>query len=74
MAKKLNKRELQAIADTKLPGQKLVEATVTVRFLTKEDLEYAWNELKAHLDQFASLRRCGGHIDIKFVDLPPKKI
>lgn len=61
--RKMNKQQIQDIETQLSPGEKIVEITTTVRWVTTKDLESAAAELKAHTDAFNAEKRITGYVN-----------
>lgn len=60
--KKLTKKQLAQVEPLLKPGQRVVEVTTTIRWVTDKDLEDAAAELKEHTDKFNADMRLDGYV------------
>ena len=65
--KKLTKKQLEGIEPLLKPGQRVVEVTTTIRWVTDKDLEDAAAELKSHTDRFNANMRLDGYVSAKLL-------
>lgn len=63
--KRIPKKTLERIEGVLKPGERVVEVTTTIRWVTKLDLEDAAAELKEHTDKFQHDRRLDGYVSAK---------
>ena len=63
--KKLSKKQLAGLEQVLKPGQRVIEITTTIRWVTTKDLEEAAAELKRHTDQFQPNMRIDGYVNAK---------
>lgn len=63
--KKLSKKQLAQVEPLLKPGQRVVEVTTTIRWVTTKGLEDAAAELKAHTDRFNPDMRLDGYVNAK---------
>ena len=63
----LSKKQLAKIEPLLKPGQRVVEVTTTIRWVTTKDLEDAAAELKAHTDKFNYEQRLDGYVAAKLL-------
>lgn len=65
--KKLTPKQIEEVKTQLAPGERLVEITTTVRWVTTKDLDGAAEELKAHTDQFNRDKRINGYTNAKLL-------
>lgn len=66
--KKLSQKEIARIEPLLKPGQRIIEVTTTIRWVTDKDLEAAAAELKAVTDKFQSDMRLDGYVSAKVLN------
>lgn len=65
--RKLTTKQIDEVKAQLAPGERIVEITTTVRWVTEKDLESATAELKALTDQFNPDKRIDGYVDAKLL-------
>lgn len=68
--KTLSKRAALTIATQAKKGERMIEAKLTIRFLTEKSFEDAYAEVLKAIAPIGRDRRCVGWVDVHFVDLP----
>jgi hypothetical protein len=63
--KNLTPKQIKKVASLLKTGEKLVEVTVAIRFVTTKDLEAASAEVLAHTDKFNPNERVDGYVNAK---------
>lgn len=65
MPKAIPKKQLAQLEAVLKPGERVVEVTTTIRWVTTKDLEEAAAELKEHTDKFNYEQRLDGYVAAK---------
>jgi hypothetical protein len=65
--KTIPKKQLERLETILKPGERVVEVTTTIRWVTTKDLEDAAAELKAHTDKFNYEQRLDGYVSAKLL-------